>query len=217
MVYLSTRRKASMKLAIFGATGGTGLELVKQALERGYAVTAFVRNPAPLADNGDGLTIITGDIYDKAAVARCIQGQEAVICALGARDLQKTIIRTTGTVNIISGMRQAGINRLLVVSAMGIGASWHTLSLFSKLFFVTLLRNARTDHEAQETAVKASGLDWTIVRPSGLVNTPGTGIYSVGENIRAKASQIPRADVADLILNELTEGALIHKAVMITN
>ena len=64
-----------MKLAIFGATGGTGPELVKQALERGYAVTAFVRNPAPLAGNGDGLTIITGDIYDKAAVARCLQGQ----------------------------------------------------------------------------------------------------------------------------------------------
>ena len=206
-----------MKLVIFGATGGTGLELVKQALERGCAVTAFVRNPAPLADNGDGLTIITGDIYDKAAVARCLQGQDAVVCALGARDLQKTTIRTTGTVNIINGMKQAGVNRLLVVSAMGIGDSWHTLSLFNKLFFATLLRNARTDHEAQETAVKASGLDWTIVRPSGLVDTPGTGVYRVGENIRAKTSKIPRADVADLILNELTEGALIHKAVTITN
>ncbi len=206
-----------MKLAIFGATGATGLELVRQAVERGHAVTAFVRNPAPLADSGDGLTIITGDIYDKAAVARCLQGQDAVVCALGARDLRKTTIRRDGTVNIINGMKQAAVNRLIVVSAMGIGESWHTLSLFNKLFFATLLRHSRTDHEAQETAVKASSLDWTIVRPSGLMDTPGTGVYSVGENIRAKTSKIPRADVADLILNELAEGALIHKTVTITN
>jgi putative NADH-flavin reductase len=206
-----------MKLAIFGATGGTGLELVKQALERGWAVTAFVRNPEPLADKGNGLAVITGDIYDTAAVGRCIQGQDAVICALGARDLQKTTIRTAGTVNIINGMKQAGVSRLIVVSAMGIGDSWNSLALFNKLFFATLLRHARTDHEAQETAVKASDLDWTIIRPSGLVNTPGTGVYNVGEKIRAKSSRIPRADVADLILNELQEGALIRKAVTITN
>jgi len=206
-----------MKIAIFGATGGTGIELVKQSLERGHAVTAFVRDPAPLADSGDGLTIMTGDIHDMIDVARCVQGQDAVLCALGARDLKKTMIRTAGTVNIIKGMKQAGVNRLIVVSAMGIGASWNSLSRFNQLFFATLLRNARVDHEAQETAVKASGLDWTIVRPSGLVNTPGTGVYSVGENVRAKTSKIPRADVADLILNELAEGALVGKAVTITN
>lgn len=206
-----------MKVAIFGATGGTGLELVKQALERGHTVAAFARDPAPLADSGDGLTIITGDVYDMTDVARCVRGQDAAVCALGARDLQKTTIRAAGTVNIINGMKQEGVNRLIVVSAMGIGASWNSLSLFNKLFLATLLRNTRADHEAQEAAVKASGLDWTIIRPSGLVDAPATGVYKVGENIRAKTSKIPRADVAGLILNELEEGALIHKAVMITN
>ena len=206
-----------MKIAIFGATGGTGIELVKQSLERGHAVTAFVRDPTPLADSGDGLTIMTGDIHDMTDVARCVQGQDAVLCALGARDLKKTMIRTAGTANIINGMKQEGVNRLIVVSAMGIGASWNSLSRFNKLFFATLLRNARVDHEAQETAVKASDLDWTIIRPGGLVDTPGTGVYSVGENIRAETSKIPRADVADLILNELAEGALVGKAVTITN
>jgi uncharacterized protein YbjT (DUF2867 family) len=80
-----------------------------------------------------------------------------------------------------------------------------------------VLKNARVDHEAQEAAVKASGLDWTIIRPSGLVNTLGAGVHGVGEHIRAKTSRSPRADVADLILNELAEGALLHKAVAITN
>lgn len=206
-----------MNLAIFGATGETGLAIVKQALTRGHAVTAFVRNPAPLADMGDGLTIVVGDIYDADDVARCLQAQSAAICALGARDLKKTTIRTDGTVNIINGMKRHNVSRLIVVSAMGIGESWNSLSLLNKLFFATALKSARADHEAQEATVKASGLDWTIIRPSGLVNTPSMGVYSVGENIRAKTSRIPRADVANLILNELAEGALLRKAVIITN
>ena len=96
-----------MKLAIFGATGGTGTELVKQALERGHSVIAFVRNPAQLANKGDGLTVMTGDIHDLASVERSIQWQDAVICALGARDLKKTMIRTAGTVNIITAMKKS--------------------------------------------------------------------------------------------------------------
>lgn len=206
-----------MRIAVFGATGGTGIELVEQARERGHAVTAFVRDPAPLAHGGDGLTIMTGDIHDVAAVARCVQGQDAVLCALGSRDLKKTMIRATGTVSIIDGMKQEGVSRLIVVSAMGIGASWNDLSPINKLFFATFLSGARADHEAQEAAVTASGLDWTIVRPSGLVDTPGTGVYRAGEGIRATTSKIPRADVADLILNELAEGLLVGKAVTITH
>jgi len=206
-----------MKLAIFGATGGTGAELVKQAIERGHSVTAFVRNPAKLANKGEGLTIVTGDIYNLTDVERSIQGQDTVICTLGARDLKKTMIRTVGTVNIINTMKKNKVRRLIVVSAMGVGESWNSLSMVNKLFFAILLKSTREDHEAQEATVKESGLDWTIIRPSGLVNAPRTGVYSVGENIRAKTSQIPRADVADLILNDLEERALVHKAITITN
>ena len=206
-----------MKVAIFGATGGTGIELVKQALERGHSVTAFVRNPARLADKGDGLIVMTGDIHDVASVERCIQGQDAVLCALGARDLKKTMIRTDGTVNIISAMKQNNVKRLFVVSAMGVGDSWDSLSMINKLFFALLLKSTREDHEAQEAAVKDSGLDWTIIRPSGLVDKPRTGAYNVGEHIRAKMSKIARADVADLILNNLEAQVLVHKAVTITN
>jgi putative NADH-flavin reductase len=205
-----------MKVAIFGATGGTGAEVVKQALERGHTVTAFVRNPGVLAEQ-DRLQIVTGDIYNPENVEQAVQGQEAVICALGARDLKKTMIRTEGTRSIISAMKKHQVKRLIVVSAMGVGVSWGSLSLVNKAFFAILLKSTRQDHEAQEAAVKASGLDWTIIRPSGLVNTPRTGVYNVGENIRAKTSQIPRADVADLILNELEKRALIGKAVTITN
>lgn len=205
-----------MKLAIFGATGATGTELVKQALEHGHTVTALVRNPAALVEQ-DHLHIISGDIHNLADVEKAVQGQEAVICALGARDLKPTMIRTEGTRAIIDAMKKNNVKRLFIVSAMGVGESWKTLSLVNKAFFAILLKSARTDHEAQEAAVKACGLDWTIIRPSGLVNTPRTGVYRVGENILAKTSQIARADVADLILKELQQNALIGKAVTITN
>ncbi len=207
-----------MKLAIFGATGKTGLELVKQSLKQGHVVTAFVRDPARLVIEDEGLTLVTGDVFDPASVAHVIEGQDAVICALGAgSDLKKTTIRTTGTSNIISGMQKHDVKRLIVVTAMGTGESWNRMSLLNKFFYATLLKNTRKDHEAQEVAVKESGLNWTIVRPSGLTDTPRTGIYDVGEDIPATISKIARADVAGLILKELKENALIGKAVTITN
>ena len=206
-----------MKLAIFGATGNTGVELVKQALEKGHHVTAFVRDPSRLAIEHDRLALVTGDAFDPASVAEAIQGQDAVVCALGSSDLKKTTVRTTGTTNIILAMKQHSVQRILVLTAMGTGDSWDTLSLVNKFFYATLLKSSREDHEAQEAAVKESELDWTIIRPSGLTDEPRTGVYEFGENIPAKTSKIARADVADLILKELEQNALIHKAVTITN
>jgi putative NADH-flavin reductase len=207
-----------MNVAIFGSTGKTGIELVKQALEQGHAVTAFVRDPARLVVENENLTVVTGDVFNPSSVVKAIEGQDAVICALGAgSDLKKTTVRTTGTINIINSMQKNNIKRLIVVTAMGVGESWNTLSFFNKFFFATLLRSSRDDHETQEAAVKESGLDWTIVRPSGLTETPRTGIYDVGENILATTSKIARADIADLILKEVEENALIGKAVTITN
>lgn len=207
-----------MKLVIFGATGKTGLEVVKQALEQGHTVTAFVRDSTRLTIDDESLTLVVGDAFDPASVAQSVQGQDAVICALGAgSELKKTTVRTTGTINIISGMQKNNVKRLMVVTAMGVGESWDTLSLVNKFFFATLMKSSRDDHETQEAAVKESGLDWTIIRPSGLTDTPRTGIYEVGENIPAATSKIARADIADLIFKELEQNALIGKAVTITN
>lgn len=207
-----------MKLAIFGATGKTGIELVKQALEQGHAVTAFVRDVARLAIENERLSLVSGDAFDSASVAQAVKGQDAVICALGAgSDLKKTTVRTTGTINIISGMQKNNVKRLIVVTAMGVGESWDTLSLFNKFFFATLLKSSREDHETQEAAVRESGLDWTIIRPSGLTDTPLTESYDIGENILAKTSKIARADVAHAIIKEVNDNKYVHKAVTITN
>jgi uncharacterized protein YbjT (DUF2867 family) len=114
-------------------------------------------------------------------------------------------------------MEEHQVKRLVVVTAMGIGESWDTLSAVNKIFFATVLSSARADHENQEKAVKASGLAWTIIRPSGLTDGPRTGEYQYGESIRAKSSTITRADVADLIMKSLEDDQLISKALTITN
>ena len=207
-----------MKLAIFGATGKTGIELVKQALDKGHTVTAFVRDAARLVIENERLTLVTGDAFDPTSVAQATQGQDAVICALGAgSELKKTTVRTTGTINIISGMQKNNVKRLTVVTAMGVGESWDTLSLFNKFFFATLLKSSREDHETQESAVRESGLDWTIIRPSGLTDTPLSESYAIGENIPSKTSRIARADVAHAIIKDIHDNAFVNKAVTITN
>ena len=206
-----------MKLTIFGASGKTGVELVKQALEKGHEVTAFLRDPTRLPVKHDLMELVIGDVLTAENIADAVQGQDAVVCILGSNDLKKTNIRSTGTANIIKAMKQENIQRFIVVSAMGTGDSWHTLSSTGKFLYATVLKSSREDHEAQETAVKASGLDWTIIRPSGLTDEPKTGVYEIGENIPAKTSRIARADVADLILKELEHNKFMHKAVTITN
>ena len=191
-----------MKLTVFGATGGTGKQVVIQALEAGHEVTAFVRDASRQTIQHENLSLVTGDVFDADSVARAVQGQDAIVCSLGSgSDLKKTTVRTTGTENIIKGMQTHNVKRFMVVTAMGVGESWDDLSLINKLFLAVLLKSTRTDHETQEAAIKQSGLDWTIVRPSGLTDKPRSGAYDVGERIPAKTSQISRADVADLILN----------------
>lgn len=206
-----------MKIVIFGATGKTGIEIVKQALEQGHEVTAFIRDASKMSVENDRLQLINGDVLDLPAVMQAVKGQDAVICSLGSNSLGKTTIRSAGTANIIKAMQENDVKRLFVVSAMGIGESWSTLSTSNKIFFNTILRNTRKDHEKQEALVKESGLEWTIVRPSGLTDTPTTGTYDVGENIMAKSSRIARADVAHFILQELEDNAYLGKTPTITN
>ena len=205
-----------MKLVVFGSTGKTGVELVKQSLALGFDVTAFLRDTSRMPFTDECLHCMTGDVLNLIDVQKAVQEQDAVVCALGSNSLSKTSIRSEGTANIIKAMKENNVTRLVVISAMGVAESWSTLSFINKLFFATLLCT-RQDHEKQEVLVKKSELDWTIVRPSGLVDTPVTESYNIGENILAKTSKISRADVAHFILKELIENAIVNKAVTITN
>jgi putative NADH-flavin reductase len=212
-----------MKVVVFGATGKTGREIAGQALMGGHEVTAFVRDPAKMILENemesakDHLSTVTGDIFDYSAVKKAVQGQEAVICSLGSSSLTKTTVRGEGTANIVKAMVEENVDRLIVVSAMGTGESWSALSFTNKLFYATLLRSSRQDHEAQEAVVKKSDLNWTIIRPSGLTDGELTGDYAIGESIQGESSKITAADVAHAIVKELGDDVFVGKAVTITN
>jgi putative NADH-flavin reductase len=207
-----------MKLAIFGATGKTGIELVKQALDHGHEVTVMVRDPNRLPTFSKSLAVFTGDLSQQETVRSTIEGQDAVVCTLGSRELYKNSgLRTRGTRAIIEAMDEVGVKRLVVMSSMGIGESWNNLSLFSKALFKLVMPAAREDHEAQELAIKSSTLDWTIIRPSGLTDDPGVSKYEFGKDLTPKTSRISRANVADLILKVIESNTHVHEAITISN
>ena len=204
-----------MKLLIFGSTGGTGRELVKQALDQGHSVTAFARQPAKIEDlQHPSLQVVSGDVLDPAAVESAVTGQEAICSALGA-GAGRTTLREEGPRNIVESMQGSGVKRLICQSSLGVGDSRANLPFFTRYIVVGIfLRHAFADHERQEAAIKQSSLAWTIVRPPHLTNGPRTGSYRHGFSTtdRRLQGKISRADVADFMLKQLTDDTYLHQA-----
>jgi putative NADH-flavin reductase len=201
-----------MKLLIFGATGSVGRQLVQQALQKGHLVTAFARTPAKLGIRHTQLEMVQGDVLDYGSVAKAVQNQEAVFCALGAG--RQGGVRAEGTSHIIRAMESAGVKRLVCQTTLGAGDSRGNLNFFWKYFmFGLLLKEAYADHQVQEEYVRKSPLDWTIVRPGAFTDGPLTGTYRHGFPATDKTTKlkISRADVADFMLRQLSEAAYVRK------
>ena len=203
-----------MKLLVFGATGGTGREIVAQALERGHVVTVFVRNPAAITTKHDHLKVVQGNVLDYPSVEAAVQGQDAVLSALGVRKLRKNTILSDGTRNIIHAMERHGLKRFICESSLGVGDSRGQLGWVFNIFIIPLLlRNVFQDKEAQEQYIQQSSLEWVIVRPAALTNGPRTGVYRGGfsPTDRTITAKISRADVADFMLKQLTDNSYLRK------
>lgn len=201
-----------MKLLIFGASGETGRELVKQALAQGHEVTAFVRGSTKLNDiQRSSLKLVEGDVADATAVERAMQGQDAVLSALDSRSLKKNPKLVEGVRNIVQTMEKQGVRRLIYESALGVGDSRKRINFVFRFIIIPLvLRNAIADHEEKEAAIKQSQLDWVIVRPAELTNGRHTGEYRHGESMQYGA-RISRADVADFMLKQVTDNTYLHQ------
>ena len=214
-----------MQLLVVGATGGTGKQAVNQALERGYSVTAFVRDPTRLGIQHPNLTVLTGNVLNPETLLPAVRRQDAVLCSLGGRPSldgpgQQDHSVSEGTKNLMEAMRLAGVRRLLVVSSLGVGDSYAGAPIFSKLFIKTFLSGPIAEKEVQEQAIRESKLDWLIARPTRLLNGKATGTYKVAEHMDFSAFNMPRinrADVAAFLLDQLTSDQYLHKAVTITN
>lgn len=209
---------SSSNLFILGATGGTGKQLVAQALEAGHDVVALVRDPAKAPPGQPRLRVVIGDILtDPAPLAEALRGRDAVVSALGVgRALRPGGLIARGTPVLIDAMRGAGVRRLVYTSAIGVGDSFADAPLFSRTLIRVLLRNVYEDKAAGEESVQRSGLDWTIVQPAQLTDGPLTGSYLAGEGIRHRGMpRISRADVAHFLLGRLADSSSIGKILRI--
>ena len=210
-----------MKIAIFGATGGTGRELVAQALELHHEVTAFARTPSKITQQCDNLVVVEGDILDRDSVHRAVAGQDAVLSALGIRKLNQNTIMSDGTENIIGAMKNNGVKRFICMSSIGVGDSKSQQEqlgwLYNRIVLRFMLKNMFRDKEAQEQHIMYSGLDWTIIRPAILANGPRTGAARglLSDDMSLKPT-INRADVAAFMLWQLVDDANKHKAVSVS-
>jgi putative NADH-flavin reductase len=211
-----------MRLTIFGATGRTGKHLVEQALEAGYEVVAFARNPSKLATTHDRLTVVQGDATDPAAVELAVQGTDAVICVMttsASQNIAKTKPLTRATQNILAAMSKYGVRRLIISSA-GVPQSndlpdlrFNLMMEFGKLF----MRASYEDTIGSVQVVRSSDLDWTIVRMSAPVNSHKTGRVQAGDVNKAMGMRISRADAAAFILNEVRSAQYVRQAPVICN
>jgi putative NADH-flavin reductase len=204
-----------MKLTIFGSTGGTGRQVVAQALEQGHDVTAFARSPEKLDQTHEKLQVVQGNVLHLASVERAIHGQDVVVCTLGLPAMMdNSHLRANGTKHILRAMEKTGVKRFICQSSLGVGDSRDMLPFHYKYLIVPLmLRRVFADHEIQENYIKESHLDWIIVRPAVLTDGERTGVYQHGVTLDNKTvtNHISRADTADFLLKQLADNGYLHQ------
>jgi putative NADH-flavin reductase len=207
------------KLLVLGATGGTGRQIVSQALEAGHQVTAFVRNPEKMSIRHERLRLAAGDVPGGGpALGDAVRGQDVVISALGrGRSFAPDGLMQRAVPSIINAMQANQVRRLIVVSAMGVGDTSGDSPFLSRLFARLFLRRIFADKLAGEALIKRSDVEWTIVHPTLLTDGPLTRQYRSGEHLALRGMpKISRADTADFILKQIDDRSSIRRVVIVS-
>ena len=207
------------RLLVFGATGATGLQVVSQALEQGYDVTAFVRNPDKLTQRSDRLRQVVGNTENAEAVTRAVPGHDIVISALGVgQSFKPDGLIERSMRNVVTAMEAAGVRRLIWQSAFGVSGTRRDVPLVPRIFMATLLRRIYADKKAGEDFLRQHALDWTLVCPTGLTNSAGAGRYRAGERLTLRGvPTISRSDVAAFMLTQIEDRTYVNKEVLVSS
>jgi putative NADH-flavin reductase len=209
-----------MKLSIFGATGRTGQILLKQAIDAGHEVTVLVRNPARLALQHPRLKVIQGDLRDPGRVAQAVAGAEAVVSVLGPTANKPIYEVSQGMLSIVAAMREQGVRRLVVSVGAGVADPHDAPGAFNRIMDFLVKRMAGHVYEDMRRTVevvRASGLDWTIVRVPMLTDQSPSGDVKVGYVGKGTGVRIARADMAGFMLKQAEDRTYISDAPAISN
>lgn len=209
-----------MKLTLFGATGGTGAQVLTQALAAGHHVTAIARHPESIGTRHPALEVIQGDVLSPGSLEDEIHGADAVLSALGAEAGRRpTTVYSQGTAAITAAMQAAGVTRFVGISASPV-APPSVKSPFERRIIHPMLYSffggAYDDMTRMEHLLAESTINWTIFRPPRLTNHPRTGRYRTAVDSKlARAVSISRADLADAMLAAIGNAQLYRHAVAI--
>lgn len=208
-----------MKILVLGATGATGRLIVAKAIAEGHNVVALVRSKVKAKDL-TGAELVEGDARDTAALTRAIAGCDGVVSSLGTAmsPFREVTLLSTATRALVGVMEQQNIRRLVCITGLGAGDSrGHGGFFFDRLLLPLMLRKVYEDKNRQEDAIRASTLDWTIVRPMVLNDRPARGgIKALTDLSGVHGGTIARADVADFVVQQLTADTWLRKSPLIT-
>ena len=192
-----------MKITVFGASGKTGILLVYQALEKGHSVVAFARHAASVHITHRNLRIVEGDILDYEKVKEAVEGQEVILSTLGVNIRKYNTVLSDGTANIIRAMKERGVVRFICMSSAGVLGNDGGF-IFGKIIVPLMLRQVMADKKRQLEIIRSSGLEWVVIRPPFLTDSPKTGKYRISSGLPEYRS-VPRNDVADFMLKLMTD------------
>ncbi|XP_051981575.1 flavin reductase (NADPH)-like [Xyrauchen texanus] len=216
-----------MKVAVLGATGQTGQQLVNQALQQGHTVTAIVRNPGKLTVTHENLKVVEGDIFSEDSLKPHFKGQDAVMSCLGfpVSFFYGVTGYTQSMTAAVNAMRDVKVNRIITMT------SWYTdpntgtnSSFLIRFMLLPMIRSVLNNMYEMENFLKQTeDINWTVVRPPGLKNTPETanefitheGYYVPDENGLPIGQSVSRGNVARFMLSLLNNNAWMKKAVAI--
>jgi putative NADH-flavin reductase len=210
-----------MKVSIFGASGATGLLLTERCLAAGYRVTVLLRTPQKFLYR-DRVVVVEGNAFDPEVVRLTVEGADVVLSALGARSLRKEDVLERAVPLIVAAMRQTGVRRIIALGSAGAESTsldkqpaWRRW-IVQNIVYNTFLKWPVASQIAQWKTLSTSGLDWTMVMPPMLQNSPGRGVYRIdGDALPRNSSRIAREDVADFMMQQIGNPQWVGKGVYI--
>ncbi len=197
-----------MKIVVFGATGATGRQVVEQALAAGHEVVAVARRASRVTARA-GLVVLAGDVLDAESMRDSCAGANAVVSCLGpSSNLRPGTVMSVGTANMLAAAESAGVRRFVFQSGIGLSDGTE-LSLGFRILLAALWRPvfgaALADKAEGERLVRASSIDWVIVRPVGLRDAPAVGHYLAAPRAPVTLSALAYADCAACLLRAVAE------------
>ena len=210
-----------MRIAVVGATGHTGAQVVKQALRRGHGVTAIARRPEAIELKHENLIVEPADVLDPERLVSALAGSEAVVSALGiGTSRAATVVYSEGIKNLLGAMGTNGTSTIAVISAAPVGPRAEQPFLERRVAMPILERvfgASYDDMRRMEALLLTSDVDWVSLRPPRLVNKRATGTYRLDTRPLPKGRNITHADLATALLDSLNREDLYRQAAFVAN